>query len=101
MALMAENGRHSIVALLCYLVKDTHGISRQFYRTCVRFVLTYCSKTRMVSSVEKGILRKAAKWIHRMMWNAQLGDVKITEKLMVRLGLNNTIVGVMKHGSLR
>ena len=49
----------------------------------------------------ESILRRAEKRMLRMMCGVQLADGMITKKLMVRLGLDSTIVEVMRQGSLR
>ena len=52
-------------------------------------------------SVEESILRRAEKWMLRMMCGAQLADGVSKMKLMVRLGLDSTSIEVVKQESLR
>ena len=63
--------------------------------------MTYGSETWVVRSVEESILRRAEKRTLRMMCGVQLADGVSTKKLMVRLGLDSTIVEVVRQGSLR
>ena len=63
--------------------------------------MTYVSKTWVVRSVEKSILRIAEKLMLRMMSGVQLADGVSTKELMVRLGLVSTIVEVVRQGSLK
>ena len=63
--------------------------------------MTYGSETWVVRSVEKSILRRAEKRMLRMMCGVQLADGVNTKGLMVRLGLDCTIVEVVRQGSLR
>ena len=63
--------------------------------------MTYDSETWLVRSVEESILRKAEKRMLRMMCGVQLADGVSSKKLMVRLGLDCTIVEVVRQGSLR
>ena len=81
--------------------RHTWNIKGQIYRTCVRPVMTYGSKTWLVRSVKKSILRRAEKRMLRMMCGVRLADGVSTKKLMVRLGLDCTIVEVVRQGSLR
>ena len=57
--------------------------------------MTYGSETRVVRSVEESILRKAEKWMLRMMCGVQLADGVSTK------GLDSTIVEVVRQESLR
>ena len=81
--------------------RHTWNIKEKNYRTCVRLIRTYGSETWVVSSVEKRILRRAEKRMLRMMCGVQLADGVSTKELMVRLGLDSTIVEVARQGSLR
>ena len=63
--------------------------------------MTYGSKTCVVRSVEKSILRRAIKRTLRMMCGVQLADDVSIKELMVRFGLDGTIVEVVRQGSLR
>ena len=49
----------------------------------------------------RSILRRAEKWMLRMMCGVQLADGVSTKELMVGLGLDCTIVEVVRQGSLR
>ena len=91
---------NSVSSMLCGK-RHTWYIKGQIYRTCVRPVMTYGSKTWVVRSVEESILRRAEKRMLRMMCGVQLADGVSTKKLMVRLGLDSTIVKVVRQGSLR
>ena len=81
--------------------RHTWNIKGQIYRTCVRPVMTYGSETWVVRSVEESILRRAEKRMLRMICGVQLADGVSTKKLMVRLGLDSTIVEVVRQESLR
>ena len=94
-------GRHSTVSSMLCGKRHTWNIKGQIYRTCVRPVMTDGSKIWVVRSIEESILRKAEKRMLRMMCGVQLGDGMSTKKLMVRLGLDSTIVEVVRQGSLR
>ena len=72
--------------------RHTWNITRQIYKTCVKPVMTYGSKTWVVRSIEESILRREEKRMLRMMCGVQLADGVSTKKLMVRLGLDSTIV---------
>ena len=63
--------------------------------------MTYGSETWVVRSVEKSILKRAEKRMLRMMRSVQLADGTSTKELMVRLGLDCTIVEVVRQESLR
>ena len=63
--------------------------------------MTYGSKTWVVRSVEESMLRRAEKWMLRMMCGVQLADGVNIKELMVRLGLDNTIFEMVRQGSLR
>ena len=63
--------------------------------------MTFGSETWVVRSVEESILRRAEKRMLRMMCGVQLADGVNTKELMVRLGLDNTIIDMVRHGSLR
>ena len=63
--------------------------------------MTYASETWVVRSVEKSILRRAEKWMLRMMCGVQLAEGMSTKELMVRLGLVSTIVEAVRQGSSR
>ena len=63
--------------------------------------MTYGSETWVVRSVEESMLRIAEKWMLRMMCGVQLTDGVSTKKLMVRLGLDNNIIEVVRQESLR
>ena len=63
--------------------------------------MTYGLETWVVRSVEESILRRAEKRTLRMMCGVQLADGVSTKELMVRLGLDSTIVEVVRQGSLR
>ena len=91
---------NSVSSTLCGK-RHTWNIKGQIYKTCVRPVMTYGSETWVVRSVEKSILKKAEKRMHRMMCGVQLADGVSTKELMVRLGLDCTIVEVVRQGSLR
>ena len=54
--------------------------------------MTYGSETWVVRSVEEIFLRRAEKRMLQMMCGMQLADVVSTKELMVRLGLDSTIV---------
>ena len=81
--------------------RHTWNVKGQIYRTCVRPVMTSGSETWVVRSVEKSTLRRAEKRMLRMMCDVQLADGVSTKELMVRLGLDCTIVEVVRQGSLR
>ena len=81
--------------------RHTWNIKGQIYRTCVSPVMTYGLETWVVRSVEKSILRRAEKRMLRMLCGVQLADGVSTKELMVRLGLDCTIVEVVRQGSLR
>ena len=83
------------------MVKDTHGILKDKFIGHVCSVITYGSETWVEKSVEKSILRRAEKRMLRMMCGVQLADGVSTKELMVKLGLNSTIVEVVRQGSLR
>ena len=91
---------NSVSSILCGK-RHSWNIKGQIYRTCVRPVMTYGSKTWVVRSVEESILKRAEKRMLRMMCGVQLADGVSTKKLMVRLGLDSTIVEVARQGSLR
>ena len=91
---------NSVSSMLCGK-RHTWNIKGQIYRTCVRPVMTYGLETWVVRSVEKSILRRAEKRMLRMMCGVQLADDVNTKELMVRLGLDCTIVEVVRQGSLR
>ena len=91
---------NSVSSMLCGK-RHTWNIKGQIYRTCVRHVMTYDSETWVVRSVEESILRRAKKRMLRMMCGVELADGVSTKKLMVRLGLDTTIVEVVKQGSLK
>ena len=91
---------NSVSSMLCGK-RHTWNIKGQLYRTCVRSVMTYGSETWVVRSIKKSILRRAEKRMLRVMCGVQLADGVCTKKLMVRLGLDCTIVEVMRQGSLR
>ena len=91
---------NSIFSILCSK-RRTWNIKGQIYRTCVRPVRTYSSETWVVRSVEETILRRAEKRMLRMICGVQLADGVSTKELMVRLGLDNMIVEVVRQGSLR
>ena len=91
---------NSVSSMLCGK-RHTWNIKGQIYRTCVRPVMTYGSETWVVRSLEESILRRAEKWMLRMMCGVQLADGVSTKELMVRLGLDSTIVKVVRQGSLR
>ena len=91
---------NSVSSMLCGK-RHTWNIKRQIYRTCVRPVMIYGSETWVVRSVEESILRRAEKRMLRMMCGVQLADGVSTKGLMVRLGLDSTIVEVVRQGSLR
>ena len=80
--------------------RHTWNIKRQIYRTCVRPVMTYGSETWVVKSVEETILRRAEKRMRRMMCDVQLADGGSTTELMVKLGLDNNIIEVVRQGSM-
>ena len=63
--------------------------------------MTYGSKTWVVRPVEESILKVAKKWMLQMMNGVPLADGVNIKKLMVKLGLDNTIVGMVTQGSLR
>ena len=63
--------------------------------------MTYGSETWVVRSVEESILRRAEKRMLRLMCGVQLADGVSTTELMVRLGLDNNIIEVVRQGSLR
>ena len=58
-------------------------------------------KLRVVKYVEESILRRAEKRMLRMMWGVQLADGVSTKELMFRLGLDNTVIEVVKQANLR
>ena len=62
--------------------------------------MTYGSETWVVRSVEESILRREKRML-RMMCGVQLADGVSTKELMVRLGLDGTIVEVVRQKSLR
>ena len=70
---------NSVFSMLCGK-RHTRNIKRQIYRTCVRLVMKYGSKTWVVRSVEKIILRRAEKRMLRMMCGVQLADGVSTKK---------------------
>ena len=94
------NESHMLLKMLCGK-RHTWNVNGQIYRTCVKPVMTYGSKTWVVRSLEESILRRAEKRMLRMMCGVQLADGVSTKELMVRLGLDNTIVEVVRQGSLR
>ena len=63
--------------------------------------MTYGSETWVVTSVKESILRRAEKQMLRMMCGVKLADGVSTKELVVRLGLDNTIVEVVRQESLR
>ena len=81
--------------------RQTWNIKEKIYKTCVRPVMTYGSETWVVRYVEESMLRRAEKRMLRMMCGVQLADGVNTKELMVRLGLDNTIVEMVRQGSLR
>ena len=91
---------NSVSSMLCGK-RHTWNIKGQIYRTYVRPVMTYGSETWVVRSVEESILRRVEKRMLRMMCDVQLADGVSTKELMVRLGLDCTIVEVVRQGSLR
>ena len=91
---------NSVSSMLCGK-RHTWNIKGKIYRTRVKPVITYGSETWVVRSVEKSILRKAEKRMLRMMCDVQLADGVSTKELMVRLGLDRSIVEVVRQGSLR
>ena len=86
---------------LCYVVRHTWNIKGKIYRTWVRLVMTYGPETRVVRSVEESMLKRAVKRMLRIMCGVQLANGVNTKKLMVRLRLDNTIVDMVRQGSLR
>ena len=91
---------NSMSSMLCG-ERHTWSIREQIYRTCVKPVMTYGSKTWMVRTVGESILRRAEKRMLRMMCGVQLANGVSTKELMVRLGLDKTIFEVVRQGSLR
>ena len=63
--------------------------------------MTYGSESWVVRFFEKSILRRAEKRMLRMICGVQLADDVSTKKLMIRLGLDCTIVEVVRQGNLR
>ena len=63
--------------------------------------MTYGLGTWGVRFVEESILRRAEKRMLRMMRGVQLADGVSTNQLVVRLGLDNTVVEVVIQRSLR
>ena len=80
--------------------RQTWNIKGKICRTCVRPVMTYGSETWVVRSVKESILRRAEKRMLRMMCGMHLADGVSTKKLMVRFGLDNAIVEVVRQRSL-
>ena len=91
---------NSVFSML-YGKRHTGNIKGKIYRTCFRPVMKNGSKTRVVRSVEESILRRAEKQTLRMMCGVQLADCVSTKVFMVRLGLDSTIVEMVRQGSLR
>ena len=91
---------NSMSSMLCGK-KHIWNIKEQIYKTCGRLVMTCGSETWVVRSVEKSVLRRTEKRMLRMMCGVQLADGVSTKELMVRLGLDNTIVEMVRQGSLR
>ena len=89
---------NSVSSMLCGK-RQTWNTKGQIYRTCVRPVITYGSETWVIRSVEESILRRVENRMLRMMYDVQLADGVSTKELMVRLGLDSTIVEVVKRGS--
>ena len=87
---------NSVSSMLCGK-RHTWNIKGQIYTTCVRPVMTYGSETWVVRSVEESILRRGEKRMFRMMCGVQLADGVSTKEL----GLDSTIVKVVRQGSLR
>ena len=63
--------------------------------------MTYDSETWVVKSVEESILRRAENRMILMMCGVELADGVSKTELMVRLGLDNNIIEVVRQGSLR
>ena len=63
--------------------------------------MTYGSETWVVRSVEENMLRRAEKRMLRMMCGVQLADGASKKEFMVRLGLDKTVMEVVRQGSLR
>ena len=89
------------VSSMLFGKRHTWNIEEQIYRTCVRPVMTYGSETWAEKPVEESILRRAEKRMLRMMCGVQLADGVSSKELMVRLGLDSTIVEMVKQGSFR
>ena len=89
------------VSSMLYGKRHTWNIEGQIYKTCVRPVMTYGSETWVVKAVEESMLRKAEIRMLRMMCGVQLAEGVSTKDLMVRLGLDSTIVEVVRQESLR
>ena len=64
--------------------------------------MTYGSESMMVVRfVEESILRRAEKWMLTMMCGVQLTGGVSMKELIVRLGLDSTIIEVVRQWSLR
>ena len=86
--------------MLC-VKRYTWNIKEKIYRTCVRLVMTYGSKTCVVRSVEESMLRRAEKWMLQRTCGVQLADGVRTKKLVVSMGLDYLITEVVRQESFR
>ena len=91
---------NSMSSMLCGK-KHTWNIKEKIYRTCLKPVMTYGPETWVVRPLEESMLGRVEKLMLRMICGVRLADSVNTKKLMVRLGLDNTNVEMVRQKSLR
>ena len=79
----------------------TLALKGRIYNACVRPVMVYAAETWVVRSVEEDILRRAERAMIRKICGVKLRDRLSSEVLMERLGLQQSIVEVVRRSCLR
>ena len=91
---------NELAGILCGR-RFTWKLRGKVFKACVRSVMVYGSETWNVKGLEAGVLQRMERAMIRRMCGVKLEDRKNTLGLMERLGLNESILEVVKRNGLR
>ena len=91
---------NELAGILCGR-RFTWKLRGKVFKACVRSVMVYGSETWNMKGLEAGVLQRTERAMIRRMCGVKLEDRKNTLGLMERVGLNESVLEVVKRNGLR
>ena len=100
-AIWVGQGKLNELASVLYGRRFSWKFRGKVYKVCVRSVMAYGSEKWNVKGIEAGILQRTERAMVRRMCGVKLADRLNTLGLMERLGLEDSVLEVVRRSGLR